>query len=122
MCFVLSHDFRLVEREFVVMLVVDMGYRKQIMAVWAKAGRGAVVGPGTIPKSAYSLFFEGKEGERGSSQGITSSRRRPLIMVVDGLGLRRHGAKTFFFWDFVSLVVQVSFLDEGRISPGGLPS
>ena len=38
--FVLSHDFRLVEREFVVMLVVDMGWRKEVMSVWSKRGRG----------------------------------------------------------------------------------
>ena len=52
-----SQDFSLVEREYVVMLVVASGNRKRIMAVWAKEGRGAVVGPGTIPKSVYSLFL-----------------------------------------------------------------
>ena len=39
-------------------------------------------------------------------------------MVVDGLGLRRHGAKTFFFWDFVSLVVRVFSSDGDDLARG----
>ena len=82
--FVLSHDFRLVEREFAVMLVVHMGWTKEVMSVWSKRGRGGIVGPGIIPQSSYSLFYEAKEVEGISSQGIALSRRGPLIMVVDG--------------------------------------
>ena len=39
------------------------------------------------------------------------------MLVVDGLGLSRHGAKTVFFWDFHSLVVSVlSGEDEGDLA------
>ena len=56
---VLSQDFRLVERNYVVMLVVASGNRKRIMAVWAKEGRGAVVGPGTHSRQCLLFIFRG---------------------------------------------------------------
>ena len=36
----LSHDFRLVEKELVVLLVVEFGWQKDVMSVWSKGGGG----------------------------------------------------------------------------------
>ena len=37
-------------------------------------------------------------------------------MLVDGLGLRRHGAKTFFQWDFASVVISISTSVEDELA------
>ena len=110
---ILTRDFMPIEKEFAFAIVVDSGWQKEVMSVWRKDGRGGDVGSGFIPGSRHSIFYEARDGFGFSSQGVKSSRARPLVVLCDGLGLRKHGAKTFFEWDFVSCVVRIaSTLDE----------
>ena len=47
---VLTHDFKLIDKEFALAIVVDFGWQKEVMSVWRKDGRG---GGGMLVLDSY---------------------------------------------------------------------